>query len=303
MSILITGASGFIGSKLIKRLIADQVEIVALSRNHKPVEFDHYKNLQWHKCDLLSDNIDISLFPKIETVIHLAGATLGANIDETKFLEKNEQAAIKVLQVFAPYVRRVIYASSQVVYGDARNLSVDEQFPIMPYTSAYACSKSNCETWLRWFQRQYGGVYIALRFCGFIDGGGVVDYIVNSAMANKPIELFANGLIRRDYIHSSIGIEAIVGSIKYKGKEEFLPINIGSGQVLSTKELSNLICDELNSSSIVSFSNKSAPQGDFVFSIEKAKKLLKYNPGSLIESVRNYAKAKKVNKNYPKDNF
>lgn len=294
MAILITGASGFLGSKLIKRLINDHVEIVALSRNQKPDEFDYYENLHWHKCDLLIDNIDINQLPKIDTVIHLAGATLGANIDETKFLEKNEQITIKVLQVFAPNASLIIYASSQVVYGDARNLSVDEEFPLKPYNSAYACSKSNCETWIRWFQKEYGGTYISLRFCGFIDGGGIVDYIIDSALANLPIQLFANGSIRRDYIHSSVGIDAIISSIRYRGHDGFIPINIGSGQVLTSKEITKIVCEELNSKSIVEFTSKAAPQGDFVFSIDKAKFLLKFNPGNLIQSISAYAREKNM---------
>jgi UDP-glucose 4-epimerase len=292
MAILITGASGFIGSKLIERLLSERVEVVALSKNLKPAEFGLYQNLHWHTCDLLTDDIDINLFPKIDAVIHLAGATSGADIDENNYLQKNEQTTVRVCQALAPHCKLFIYASSQVVYGDARNLSVNEEFPLMPYNSAYACSKLNCENWLKWFQKSYGGTYIALRFCGFIDGGGIVDYLINSAIANKPIELFSDGLVSRDYIHSSKGIKAIVNAIQYKGEEDFIPINIGSGQIVTARELSEIICDELDSSSQIKITELPSPQGNFVFSIEKSKQLLSFDPGNLKDEVRRYAKAR-----------
>ena len=292
MAILITGATGFIGNKLLKKLLSSNIEVIALSRSPLPAALSQYNNLYWHTCDLLKNDIDVNMFPKIDVVIHLAGATLGANADENFYLETNEQTTVKVFQALAEHCNLFIYASSQVVYGDAQDLSVTENYPLLAGTSAYACSKLNCENWLKWFQKSYGGTYIALRFCGFIDGGGIVDYLINSALTNKPIELFSNGLVRRDYIHSSKGIQAIINAIEFKGEEGFIPINIGSGQAVSTKKLSEIICEELSSTSQIQVTKKPSPQGDFVFSIERAEQLLSFYPGDLKDAVRQYAKEK-----------
>ena len=291
MAILITGVTGFIGTKLLEKLLLENIEVIALSRSPMPAALNLYHNLYWHTCDLVKDDIDISIFPKIDVVIHLAGATLGAGTDENYYLQTNEQTTVRVFQALAEHCNLFIFASSQVVYGDAQDLSVTEKYPLLPGYSAYAYSKLNSENWLQWFQKRYGGTYIVLRFCGFIDGGGIVDYLIHSALANKPIELFSNGLVRRDYIHSSKGIKAIISAIQYKGEEGFIPINIGSGQAVSTQELSEIICDELNSSSQIRITECPSPQGDFVFSIERARQLLSFDPGNLKDEVRQYAKS------------
>jgi len=291
MAILITGVTGFIGTKLLEKLLSDNIEVIALSRSPIPQVLKQYHNLCWLICDLLKDDIDFDILPKIDVVIHLAGATLGAKADENFYLQTNEQTTVRLFQLLAEHCNLFIYASSQVVYGDVQNLSVNEEHPLFPGSSAYACSKLNCENWLKWFQKSYGGTYIALRFCGFIDGGGIVDYLINSAVSNKPIELYSDGSVSRDYLHSSKGIKAIVNAIQYKGKEGFIPINIGSGQIVTARELSEIICEELDSSSEIIINELPPPQGNFVFSIEKAKQLLNFDPGNLKDEVRRYAKA------------
>ena len=51
---------------------------------------------------------------------------------------------------------------------------------------------------------------ISLRFSGFIDGGGLIDYLIKKALLNEEICLFGNGKIVRDYLPSSKAIESIL---------------------------------------------------------------------------------------------
>ena len=131
MVILITGASGFIGTKLLEKLLLSNAEIIALSRSAMPVELNLHHNLYWYTCDLVKDDIDISIFPKIDVVIHLAGATLGAGTDENYYLQANEQTVVRVFQALAEHCNLFIFASSQVVYGDAKDLSVTEKHSLL----------------------------------------------------------------------------------------------------------------------------------------------------------------------------
>jgi len=294
MAILVSGASGFLGRMLVERLVADHQDIVALARRRVPAAFVSNPQIRWIVGDIAQDSLDLVGLPKIEVVVHLAGATLGAGKDESAFLHANEQTTVQLVQALADHTNRFIFASSQVVYGDACHLAVTEDFPTQPDGSAYACSKLNSENWLRWFQKSHGGHYIAMRFCGFINGGGLVDYLIDQALAGEQIELFSEGRVHRDYLPVDEAIDAILAALNYKACPGFLPINIGSGQAVSAHELAKIICAELQSSSQIKLRTKPSPQDDFVFCIDRAKELLNFQPSKLNVAIRQYAKSRQA---------
>jgi len=278
---------------LVERLVEDGREIIAIARSPAPECWATTPNVRWLVQDIAQNGLDLTGQPEIEAVVHLAAATtLGVEKDENLFLQANEQTTVRVLLTLANVTDRFVFASSQVVYGDARSLYVTEEFPLQPDGSAYACSKLNSENWMRCFQKKHGGQYLALRFCGFVDGGGLVDYIIARALNGEPIELYSQGAVRRDYLPSSEGVDALVAALDYTGEPGFVPVNIGSGQAVSALEIAVTIQAELQASSQITLHDTPSPKGDFVFSIDKAKALFNFQPGSLIEAVRLYAKHK-----------
>lgn len=294
MAVLVTGASGFLGSRLVARLADEGRDVIALARRERPASLAGRSRVQWLNCDLTQQDLRSTLapLPRLEAVIHLAGATLGAGQDECLFLHRNEHTTVGLLQALADRCEQVVHASSQVVYGDARHLAVDESFPLRAEGSAYACSKLNSENWLRWFQQRQGGRYWALRFCGFVDGGGIVDYLINQALREEVIELYALGEIRRDYLHSSDGVEALVKALDRPAAIGVTPVNIGSGQAVSAKALAQEVCAALQSASEICLRPAPSPQGDFVFSIARARELLNFQPGDLKAAVRQHAQTR-----------
>jgi len=288
MTILVSGATGFIGQRLIERLVAEGNEVVAVARREAPQTLESHPSVHWHIQDIMQGRINLDDLPDIETVIHLAGATLGAGQDEAMFLQSNELTTVHLLQSLASHVDRFIFASSQVVYGDAQFVGVTEDFPVKPDGSGYACSKLNSENWIRWFQKKHGGQYLLLRFCGFIDGGGLVDYLIHQAQRGETIELFSKGVVRRDYLPISSAIDVLSAALNYQGESGVMPVNIGSGQPVSAYELASLICDEIGSSSKIELLDRASPQGDFVFCIDRAREMFGFEPRDLIDSVREY---------------
>jgi nucleoside-diphosphate-sugar epimerase len=288
--VFVSGATGFIGKRLVERLVSDGQEVIALTRCLETTSMLTNSRIKWIERDIVKDGLDLDGLPEIDVVVHLAGATLGGAKDENSFLSANEQTTVRLLEALAHRTNRFICASSQVVYGDARHLAVTEDFQLQPDGSAYACSKLNSENWLRWFYKRHGGQYIVMRFCGFIEGGGIVDYLIDQALTGGDIELFSEGKVHRDYLPVEEAVDAIVVALNYSGFPRFLPINIGSGQAVTANDLAMAICSELQSSSQIKLLNKPSPQGDFVFCIDRAKQLLNFQPSDLIEAVRQYAK-------------
>lgn len=290
MAVLVSGASGFLGSRLVQQLAADGYEVIAVARRPPPSSLASSARVRWVIRDISRDGLDLKGLPDIEAVVHLAGATLGAGKDELNFLHANEQATVRLCQAVSDRTNRFVFASSQVVYGNACNLRVTEEFPLHPHGSAYACSKLNSENWLRWFQHRHGGQYVALRLCGFVDGGGIIDYLIDQALAGAPIELFSRGRVCRDYLPSSDGVGALIAAVRCHAAPGFLPINIGSEQSISAHDLARIVCREVGSSSKIVLSDTAAPQGDFVFSVERARQLLNFQPSALDAAIQRYAR-------------
>ena len=289
MTVLVLGGAGFLGSRLVGRLAANGNDVVAVTRRAVPVALRSNPNVHWVVQDIADDGFDMAGLMNIEAVVHLAGATLGSSKDEYLFLRANEQTTVRLFQALADRTDRFIFASSQVVYGDARHLKVTEDFPLKSDSSAYACSKVNSENWLRWFQKRHGGQYLALRFCGFIEGGGIVDYIIDRALTGEPIELYSQGTVRRDYLPVAEAIDVLISALDLPVSPRYLPINIGSGQAVSAHELAILICAELQSLSRIELCTAPSPRGDFVFCIDRASQLFGFRPGNLTDAVRSYA--------------
>lgn len=288
MTILVTGASGFLGSRLVERLAKSGRDIIAVARS-RPAGMQHLKsNVQWIECDISQNSFNLSYLSKIDAVVHLAG-TKESNNGVKPFFSGNEQSTLNLLEAVSEKTDLFIYASSQMVYGNTKHIAVTEEFLLRPYDSAYGCSKVNSENWMRLFQKKNGGRYLALRFCGFIDGGGFVDYLIDRALLKQNIQLSGRGETHRDYLLSADGVEALMAAINFSGAEGFIPLNIGSGQLFSTLQLAELVCDELDSSSQIDLMENPPPKEDFVFCIDRALELLKFRPSKLNIAVREYA--------------
>lgn len=290
MIILVTGGAGFLGIRLVRRLLNDGHEVRAIDQTPMPSILSDLHGLKWIQCDLSRETPDAEEVLGVDAVFHLAGATLGAGSDEQMFCSANEATTVGLLKECAGKVKRIVHASSQVVYGNIDHLSITEDFPLAGFDSAYACSKVNAENWLRWFQTKRGGAYITLRFSGFIEGGGAIDYMIGQALKNKPIELFSNGRICRDYLPVDKGIEALISTLAQNNNAGIAAYNIGSGHAIPTLEIAKIVCAETNSTSVIVPVDKPAARSNFVFDITKARSELGFEPGSLAEAVQAYVR-------------
>jgi nucleoside-diphosphate-sugar epimerase len=177
-----------------------------------------------------------------------------------------------------------------MIYGPVISTKVDECSSLSGASSAYACSKLNAENWLAYFQQKYGGTYFLLRYTGFVDGGGFVDYLIDRALSDEDIELLSKGSVKRDYLHSLDAINSIVAAIRANSGPGIFPINIGSGDIVSTLQLAQVVCSELQSKSRVKLLDQPAPKDDFVFDIQKAHFVLGFKPMGLINSVKKHSR-------------
>jgi GDP-4-dehydro-6-deoxy-D-mannose reductase len=168
--VLITGITGFIGSHLAERLIADGHEVHGIAFEPPP-----YPNLaavetavRIHRADLgAADAVrDAVAAARPEALVHLAGQAIPslAQRDATATVALNVVGTANVLAALEPLGgAHLVYASSADVYGAIPGRAVlDEDAPVRP-TNVYAASKAAAEVLVREFGDRAGHPTVILR--------------------------------------------------------------------------------------------------------------------------------------------
>jgi len=197
MHILITGAAGMIGRKLIARLVKDgqlngqtidQLTLIDVVTPEKPVGFAGMAETSI--SDLSSAGAATqAIAKKPDVIFHLAGVVSGeAEIDFEKGYRVNldgTRALLEAIRV-AGYKPKVIFTSSIAVYGAPFSDSIADDFHLTPLTS-YGTQKAICELLLADYTRR-----------DFLDGVGIrlPTICVRPGKPNKAASGFFSGIIR-----------------------------------------------------------------------------------------------------------
>lgn len=246
---IVTGSSGFIGTHLCQHLVeqAQTVEGLDLrpsARTSRP----------GHVVDLRKRDAITPLAGQFGTdrLIHLAAmAEVVMPFGSLAALaETNISATANVLDAFWP--RRVVFASSCAVYGNAGKGAVRPVRSAMKVLGAYGVSKAMAELACEQWAQESGRSAVALRFGNVIGAGcrGLIPFLVNHALANPdgspPAQLRGQGRILRDYVP----VEYVVACIQRAAEiplaaGRFEVLNIGSGQSLSNREVASVVAATL----------------------------------------------------------
>ena len=214
MKVLVTGGAGFIGSHLMRKLLAEGAEAVALDN----LSFGRRENLlpemELVEADVLGEELDqVVAAGHFDAIVHLAGQTLvGTSIeDPATDAEQNILATIRVLEAARKNgVSRVIFSSTAASYGDVleSELPIKEAHKLSPM-SFYGLSKVTVEQYLELYHRIFGLDYVVLRFANVYgerqgDGGegGVISIFTKNIAAGNEITIFGDGEQTRDFVYA-----------------------------------------------------------------------------------------------------
>lgn len=233
MKIVITGASGNIGSKLLASLKKEyKDEVIGLSIDKEE--------------GLLTTNYSVNeltnIFKDADVIVHLA-ARRGIEHDYSLFQE-NETLTENILKaMLIANVKRIIFMSSIAVYSDQTTLPWKEDQSLFPQ-SAYGMSKLRCEELIK--QYSLMGIEYTI-FRGSIVYGGdyskrMISTFIAQAKTKKTLVLNGKSIAKRDFIYVKEVVNALVWSI-YKLNTTNQIYNLGSGEVYSNLEVANKIND------------------------------------------------------------
>lgn len=229
MNILVTGGAGFIASHLIDRLLSEGHAVVAydnLSLGRESNIAHHFGNpdFAFVKGDILDAALLDSVFEKrkFDFVFHLAANSdiARSHADPTVDLNMTYMTTFRVVDAMRRFgVKKLMFASTSAIYGDARGEEVKENFgPLFP-TSHYGACKLASEGIIASFCENYGMQAFITRFpnvCGERTTHGILhDFVMKLKKNPAELEVLGNGQQAKPYLYVKDLVDAILFVVRH----------------------------------------------------------------------------------------
>lgn len=299
MEILITGGAGFIGSRLAE-MLAKKNEVVVLdnldSYHDARIKEGNIKIVESKSAKFIIGDITNYDFIErtikennIEIIFHEA-ARPGVRYSIKDPFLPNKVNVIGTLNILKASldsdVKKVINASSSSVYGKVEYLPFDENHSTLPI-SPYGVSKLAAEHYCRVFHEVYGLKTISLRY--FTVYGPrmrpdlAIPIFTKSILNNELPIIFGNGEQTRDFTYIDNIVDANLKLVKINRADGEV-LNIGSGRRVTINYMIDILRNFLSSNIKSKYVDPiKGDARDTLANIDKAKKLIGYEPKTLLE--------------------
>jgi ADP-L-glycero-D-manno-heptose 6-epimerase len=244
--ILVTGAAGFIGSNLLRRLGADGHSVVAL---------DDFSSGDWNNlvdfagdvitCDVATDPGHLQSAQPFDVIFHQASITDTTVMDQRKMMHNNVEGFRNLLDLAVKWGSRVVWASSAATYGRGP-APMKESDPARPL-NVYGYSKLAMERLAGLYAPRLKQPVVGLRYFNVYGAGenhkgkfaSMIGQLARQRLAGKRPRIFTDGEQKRDFVYIDDVVAANLAAMNAKSAGVF---NVGSGSAASF----NRVVEELN---------------------------------------------------------
>ncbi|MBY7142190.1 SDR family oxidoreductase [Virgibacillus sp. NKC19-3] len=288
---LVTGGGGFIGSNIVRKLIAKGEKVKVLDNFHTGKKENihdlmHYINVV--EGDFTNDQTLKEAVKDVDIIFHQGAipSVPKSIIDPIKTNHANVDGTLKLLHAAVEAnVKRFIYAASSSAYGYNETLPKHEHMPGMPM-SPYAVSKYVGEHYCRVFHDLHGLETISLRYFNVFgphqdphsEYAAVIPAFITSMLNDQHPFIYGDGTQSRDFTYiDNVVLANLLAAEAPKLQGEV--INIGSGSRISLNNLVTRINTMLGKN--ISPKYTIERQGDVKHSladIQLAKEIIGYHP-------------------------
>lgn len=307
MTILVTGAAGFIGYHLSFSLLNQGHDIVGIDnfnnyydpqlKEARWEKLQPYSNFKMQRGDISDSDFVRSVFAqdKFDLVIHLA-AQAGVRYcleNPHEYIKSNIIGFTNIIEEVRRYgIKKFIFASSSSVYGAAKKYPTDESFDISRPVSLYAATKAANELIAYDYYHSFGINCVGLRFFTVYGPFGRPDMAIflftDGIAKGQSIKVFNNGEMERDFTYIDDIVAGIIAALGHPGGYEIF--NLGSGRPVNLEHYIDCIEKELGKKAIRQYLPMQV--GDVKKSyanINKAHRMLGYEPKvGIEEGIKKY---------------
>ncbi|MFN8491377.1 MAG: GDP-mannose 4,6-dehydratase [Caldilineaceae bacterium] len=271
MHILITGGAGFIGSHLIRRLLA-RGDSIAILDNLTTGNFDNIREFTGHPRfsfaidDLNNPLVLDRLASQADAIVHLAAAVGVQLVVErpTETIETNVLGTHAVLTAARRYRCRTLIASTSEVYGKGVSIPFREDDDLLLGPSSrsrwsYAASKLLDEFLGLAAYREHGLPVTITRFFNTVGPGQtgrygmVIPRLVRQALRHEPLTVYGDGEQSRCFCHVHDTVRALEQLLDHAEATAGEIYNIGSSEEVTINQLANQVLERADTTSTIQY--------------------------------------------------
>lgn len=221
MRIAITGAAGFVGCNLARRLIKDGHEVIGIDNfSHGSRNNIGGLDMEFIEADLTDDDCLKGL--QFDLCVHLASEKIPRYSDAFFTLENNHEMLSNVIYACLWNDAKLLFASTSDVYGKNNLIpyTEDSDMVLGPSTVkrwAYAASKIHAEQYIQACASHYGLKYVIMRFFSSYGPyqnctwwGGPQGLFIDKMIKGEAIDIHGDGLQTRSFTYIDDTVEGIV---------------------------------------------------------------------------------------------
>jgi UDP-glucuronate 4-epimerase len=239
VSILVTGAAGFIGFHVARSLLVRGEQVYGFDclsdyysislKRARLAELEKYRGFLLHEINCANREAVAAAFaqhPDTTGIIHLAAQAGVRHSLENPYVyvEANVMGQVVLLEAARrlPSLRNFVYASSSSVYGGNRKQPFSVDDPVDRPVSLYAATKRSCELVTECYNHLYGLPAVGLRYFTVYGPWGRPDmaaYLFADAItAGRPIRVFNHGHMARDFTFIDDVVTGTVAALDHPPK-------------------------------------------------------------------------------------
>lgn len=268
--VLVTGASGFIGSNLVKKLIDEGNYVIGIDKDIKKASrfskfIDAGMDANLYDIERPKDNFemiwdDINRIQNytfaldgVDTVYHLAAS---ADIRKsfkypTMDLDNNVMGTSAILEIMRiKDIKNLVFASSSSIYGETKETPTPESVGNIKPISLYGASKLANEAFINAYAHLYGIKGWLFRFANVVGRnmhrGVIHDFVERLEKNPKKLEILGDGNQEKSFFDVDDcvrGLLELPNNDINNGTEVY---NLGNHDTTHVKDLADIVCDEMN---------------------------------------------------------